>query len=645
MGGLKTWDNEYLDSVEIYNPVTGQWEEGPALNFSRAFHTGTLLRDGRLFVAGGENDFGTGILRSTEMLINNGTMDAGLILYFSFNSDEGGVASDQSGNGHTATVVNAVWTPAGCNGGAYRLDGSDDYLAVPDTGNPFDFGTNEFTLSGWMRIDGWSGPDQYHGLIGKFNTSADNYDGYVLGTKQVGSAAYPVMRWRTGGVDYDATYELNHADGQWHHYVGVRNAAGIWLYVDGVLRGWNTSPQTQTSEDNASALAIGSERTGGTWCVNGLLDEVRVYNRALRSDEVYTLYDNSQPRNRAPRVEGISVSLDEDTVMDISLAGSDADGDELTYSIVDSPTHGAVLLDGNVATYLPGANYHGSDTFTYRANDGMLDSNVGAVSLQIASVNDTPILQPIDDQVVNEGQTLGFSVMGVDVDGDALSYSMEDLPAGAQFDPVTQTFGWTPTYQQAGEYTLNCRVEDGQGGAATATIRIQVRHVNEPPVARLALTRVSGHTASLSAEGSSDPEGEALRYAWEFGDGASQSGQALRVSHSYRTAGEYTVRLTVTDAQGASSVATVKVWINNPPLISTPYVLPIFRQWCLFYASGYDTDGRITEYAWNSNRDGFLSRLPFFIKCLSRGQHTITVKAKDNLGAWSTEKAVTLYVN
>jgi hypothetical protein len=92
-------------------------------------------------------------------------------------------------------------------------------------------------------------------------------------------------------------------------------------------------------------------------------------------------------------------------------------------------------------------------------------------------------------------------------------------------------------------------------------------------------------------------------------------------------------------------VATVKVWINNSPLISTPYVLPIFRQWCLFYVSGYDTDGRITEYAWNSNRDGFLSRLPFFIKCLSRGQHTITVKAKDNLGAWSTEKAVALYVN
>ena len=60
VGGFKgcygDWQNpdNYLNSVEIYNPCTGQWEEGPALQSSRGFHTSTLLRDGRLFVAGGE---------------------------------------------------------------------------------------------------------------------------------------------------------------------------------------------------------------------------------------------------------------------------------------------------------------------------------------------------------------------------------------------------------------------------------------------------------------------------------------------------------------------------------------------------------------------------------------------------------------
>ena len=188
-------------------------------------------------------------------------------------------------------------------------------------------------------------------------------------------------------------------------------------------------------------------------------------------------------------------------------------------------------------------------------------------------------------------------------------------------------------------------MSDGQGGEATAPIRIQVRDVNQPPVARVAVTSLSGHQARFSAAGSYDPEGEAIRYAWNFGDGSSGSGTALQAIHTYKAAGTYTVTLTVTDAQRASAAATITVSVNNSPLISAPYVLPIFRSWRLFYVSGYDTDGRIAEYAWNSSRDGFLGKVPFFIKRLSQGQHMISVKAKDNLGAWSAEKSIAVYVN
>ena len=157
--------------------------------------------------------------------------------------------------------------------------------------------------------------------------------------------------------------------------------------------------------------------------------------------------------------------------------------------------------------------------------------------------------------------------------------------------------------------------------------------------------RMSGHQVSFSVAGSYDPEGEAIHYVWAFGDGSSATGTALRATHTYRVAGTYTATLTVIDTQGASSSSMATISVNNPPLISAPYVLPIFRSWCLFYVSGYDTDGSIIEYDWNSSRDGFLSRLPFLIKRMSKGQHTITVKASDNLGAWSTEKSVALYVD
>jgi PKD repeat protein len=164
-------------------------------------------------------------------------------------------------------------------------------------------------------------------------------------------------------------------------------------------------------------------------------------------------------------------------------------------------------------------------------------------------------------------------------------------------------------------------------------------------VALLAATQVSGHKGWFSAVGSYDPEGEAIQCAWQFGDGSSYSGSALRATHTYQASGEYTVTLTVTDAQGASSTATLKVSVNNTPLLSAPYALKIFQSWYLFYASAYDTDGSIAEYVWNSSRDGFLGRSPFLIKRLSRGYHTVTVRAKDNLGAWSAEKAVPVFVN
>ena len=72
-GGFKEWDSwqnpgNYINSVEIYNPATDHWEDGPALNSSRAFHTSTLLQDGRLFVAGGRT---SAFLNSSELLENN----------------------------------------------------------------------------------------------------------------------------------------------------------------------------------------------------------------------------------------------------------------------------------------------------------------------------------------------------------------------------------------------------------------------------------------------------------------------------------------------------------------------------------------------------------------------------------------------
>jgi hypothetical protein len=114
--------------------------------------------------------------------------------------------------------------------------------------------------------------------------------------------------------------------------------------------------------------------------------------------------------NYAPTASAVSTSTDEDTSKVITLAGSDSDGDSLTYTKMSDPAHGAVSFSGNVATYTPVANYTGLDSFIYKASDGTADSSAATVSITVAPVNDAPVAV-IGNDVVNEGGTVTLDII------------------------------------------------------------------------------------------------------------------------------------------------------------------------------------------------------------------------------------------
>lgn len=85
--------------------------------------------------------------------------------------------------------------------------------------------------------------------------------------------------------------------------------------------------------------------------------------------------------------------------------------------------------------------------------------------------NETPILNPISDQTIDEGEALEFMVSATDPDGDNLTYNASNLPSGSVFDPDTQTFSWTPGYDDAGVYE-NVEfivTDDGEPAASSST--------------------------------------------------------------------------------------------------------------------------------------------------------------------------------
>src|SRR5205807_291113 len=87
-----------------------------------------------------------------------------------------------------------------------------------------------------------------------------------------------------------------------------------------------------------------------------------------------------------------SYTTAEDTPLTVSAPGvlgndSDIDSPSLTAVLVSGPAHGTLMLSANGSfTYAPAANFNGADSFTYKANDGLLDSNTATVSLTVTAV-------------------------------------------------------------------------------------------------------------------------------------------------------------------------------------------------------------------------------------------------------------------
>lgn len=112
-----------------------------------------------------------------------------------------------------------------------------------------------------------------------------------------------------------------------------------------------------------------------------------------------------QVQNNAPVASDQSVSVEQDVAKTITLGASDADSHPLTYAIVAAPLHGSVgNVSGNEVTYTPAAGYRGSDSFTFKVNDGADNSNVATVSI---TVNETLslVVTTIDDSTANDGLT------------------------------------------------------------------------------------------------------------------------------------------------------------------------------------------------------------------------------------------------
>jgi hypothetical protein len=189
-----------------------------------------------------------------------------------------------------------------------------------------------------------------------------------------------------------------------------------------------------------------------------------------------------KPVNDPPVANARSVTTDEDTTLSIPLTGSDVDGDLLTFAVVNGPSHGTLEGTPPNLTYKPAQDYHGPDSFTFKANDGQADSAEGTVTITVSPVNDPPVANA-QSVTTDEDTPLPITLTGSDVDGDALIFSVATAPSHGTLEGAPPNLTYNPAQDYHGPDSFTFKANDGQANSAPAAVNITVeRKGNRPPV-------------------------------------------------------------------------------------------------------------------------------------------------------------------
>ena len=224
------------------------------------------------------------------------------------------------------------------------------------------------------------------------------------------------------------------------------------------------------------------------------------------------------------------------------------------------------------------------------------------------------------------GSTVSVDASASSDDGSIVSYAW-DFGDGATGTGVTTDH----MYTTGGEKTITLVVTDNMGQTDTATETVTVVMPNVKPTAAFT-SSVAGLTVSVDGSDSSDPDGDALTYSWDFGDG-SAAGSGKTADHAFAAAGTYQVTLTVSDGE-LTATANESVTVSDIPTASftaTPTGSTVSVD-----ASASSDDGSIVSYAWDFGDGATGTGVTTDHGYTTGGEKTITLMVTDNMGQTDT---------
>ena len=373
---------------------------------------------------------------ATEVFVYNNTLsDTGF--YFA-----NGGAANQAGNTITTLVADDITPAAGYSG----LTVSNVYYAVVNA--------NGTTVSARVRVRFWydDGPG---GTPGTF------ISGYTLGPIALPAGTFyghftPVdgMTVPTNTFWFGMTFDDNNAT------TGITPAQLNNLGMEMYGPPFTGASADQAFQTTSAGSFFASNPPGSTFSFGGFPVADFYFGLSVRGP------------NHQPVANAQSVSLQENHTLPLTLTASDADGDPLTYAIVNSPTNGTLSGVPPNVTYTPHANFFGSDAFTFKVNDGQTDSVPALVSITV-NPNQRPVA---NSQSLNVLKNTGISLTltAADADGDSLTYAIVNAPTNGTLSGTAPNLTYTPNTGYAGADAFTFKANDGLTDSVPALVSITV---------------------------------------------------------------------------------------------------------------------------------------------------------------------------
>jgi hypothetical protein len=299
-----------------------------------------------------------------------------------------------------------------------------------------------------------------------------------------------------------------------------------------------------------------------------------VYGISNNDADAYRVVGRFVSFGNLPPVANNQVLLtQEDTATAITQTATDPESDLLTISIHSHPSHGTLADTGASWSYDPDENFCGSDSFTFQAHDGQLNSNVATVSIDVVCVNDPPAVSTDQSVViVDEGDPATMTGTASDVEGDSVSLAAS---VGTVLSNGDGTWSWGSTTDDGttDSQTVTISAVDGNGGSTQTSFGLSVNNVAPTASFNAPASVNEGSDIVLSLTSPFDPSSAdtttGFQYAFDCGTGygafGSSSASCLTTDNEVRTVGAK-----IRDKDGGETEYTASVTVANlPPVVST----------------------------------------------------------------------------